>query len=339
MAPPKPLPLLLPTPMALPAPSPASTPTDSAETACVPTTLRLSYKPPAGSGLPGWGLWASALVAVLLTAGLALPRNLRSEMMQAIRNQVTATKSLVQRVSADDAQKMLRLQESAASRESFQPPLSQRGLPSVTGILASGAESDAQVVVMLDGAVQYDSARIASPDRIYFDLYKAQLSPSISQKTVPAEGGLLKGVRAAQNTGGVVRLVLDADGAKDYWAHLLSDPYRLVIDVHTQPMAISNHDLRSDPAGHNGDNSPLEASANHGSQPSLARELGLKISRIAIDPGHGGYDTGTMGPRGLLEKNLCLDVALRLGQMIEENIPNAEVVYTRKDDRHVPLEE
>jgi N-acetylmuramoyl-L-alanine amidase len=84
---------------------------------------------------------------------------------------------------------------------------------------------------------------------------------------------------------------------------------------------------------------PPELSASHESQLSLTRELGLKINRIAIDPGHGGYDTGTIGPHGLLEKNLCLDVALRLGQLIEENIPGVEVVYTRKDDRHVSLEE
>ena len=80
-------------------------------------------------------------------------------------------------------------------------------------------------------------------------------------------------------------------------------------------------------------------SARPENQLSLTRELGLKINRIAIDPGHGGYDTGTIGPHGLLEKNLCLDVALRLDQLIEENIPGAEVVYTRKDDRHVPLED
>jgi N-acetylmuramoyl-L-alanine amidase len=72
---------------------------------------------------------------------------------------------------------------------------------------------------------------------------------------------------------------------------------------------------------------------------SLTRELGLKINRIVIDPGHGGFDTGAKGPQGLLEKDLCLDVALRLGQLIEQNIPGAEVVYTRKDDSHVPLEE
>jgi N-acetylmuramoyl-L-alanine amidase len=72
---------------------------------------------------------------------------------------------------------------------------------------------------------------------------------------------------------------------------------------------------------------------------SLTRELGLKINRIVIDPGHGGFDTGAKGPHGLLEKDLCLDVALRLGQLIEQNISGAEVVYTRKDDTYVPLEE
>jgi N-acetylmuramoyl-L-alanine amidase len=82
-----------------------------------------------------------------------------------------------------------------------------------------------------------------------------------------------------------------------------------------------------------------QGSASYDSQTSLTRELGLKINRIAIDPGHGGHDTGTIGPHGLLEKNLCLDVALRLGQLIEENIPGAEVIYTRKDDRYVGLEE
>jgi N-acetylmuramoyl-L-alanine amidase len=84
---------------------------------------------------------------------------------------------------------------------------------------------------------------------------------------------------------------------------------------------------------------PAELSVSHEGQLSLTRELGLKINRIAIDPGHGGYDTGTIGPHGLLEKTLCLDVAQRLGQMIEENIPGVEVVYTRKNDRHVSLEE
>ncbi len=74
-------------------------------------------------------------------------------------------------------------------------------------------------------------------------------------------------------------------------------------------------------------------------QRSLTRALGLKINRIVIDAGHGGHDTGTIGPHGLMEKDLCLDVALRLGKMIEDKLPGADVVYTRKDDTFVPLEE
>jgi N-acetylmuramoyl-L-alanine amidase len=91
------------------------------------------------------------------------------------------------------------------------------------------------------------------------------------------------------------------------------------------------------PQAPNGQTSADQTRASQ--QVSLARALGLKINRIAIDPGHGGNDTGTTGPQGLLEKDLCLDVALRLGRLIEGNIPEAQVVYTRTDDRYVSLEE
>ena len=74
-------------------------------------------------------------------------------------------------------------------------------------------------------------------------------------------------------------------------------------------------------------------------QSTLTRTLGLKIGRIVVDPGHGGHDTGTIGPTGLMEKDLCLDVALRLGKIIEQRLPGADVIYTRSDDTFVPLEE
>jgi N-acetylmuramoyl-L-alanine amidase len=74
-------------------------------------------------------------------------------------------------------------------------------------------------------------------------------------------------------------------------------------------------------------------------QSTLTRTLGLKISRIVIDAGHGGHDTGTIGPTGLMEKDLCLDVALRLGKIIQQKLPGADVVYTRSDDTFIPLEE
>ncbi len=351
-------------PKPMPAPSPALTGTDSVEATSVPATPRLTYKPLAEFGLHGWGLWAGVLVAVLLSAGLALSGTVPREMMQIMRDQVTAavisplrhtdpgsaigderarfaesSKSQMQSEEADDGWQTAGDRKAVESGGTVESRLSEGATPDVTAIQASSTENDARVVVMLDDAVQYNSARISSPDRIYFDLYKARLSPSVGHKTVPFEDGLLKWVRAAQNTEEVVRLVLDADGAKYYSAQLLSNPYRLVIDVHAQPMAAAESGLSSDAEGHNLGNAALEAGDSHERQLSLTRALGLKINRIAIDPGHGGYDTGAMGPHGLLEKNLCLDVALRLGQLIEENIAGAEVVYTRKDDRHVPLEE
>ena len=72
---------------------------------------------------------------------------------------------------------------------------------------------------------------------------------------------------------------------------------------------------------------------------SLTRVLGLKVGRIVIDAGHGGHDTGTIGPTGLMEKDLCLDVSLRLGRIIQEKLPMAEVAYTRSDDSYIALEQ
>ena len=72
-------------------------------------------------------------------------------------------------------------------------------------------------------------------------------------------------------------------------------------------------------------------------QRSLVRALGLKVNRIVIDAGHGGHDSGTLGPGGIEEKNVVLDVALRTGKLLEERL-GAQVIYTRDDDTFVPLE-
>ena len=71
---------------------------------------------------------------------------------------------------------------------------------------------------------------------------------------------------------------------------------------------------------------------------SLTRVLGLKLGRVVIDAGHGGHDTGTAGPSGFLEKDLVLDIALRLGALIEQRM-GSEIVYTRNDDVFIPLEQ
>lgn len=72
--------------------------------------------------------------------------------------------------------------------------------------------------------------------------------------------------------------------------------------------------------------------------PSLTRALGLKLRRVALDAGHGGIDPGSDGPTGLVEKELALDITLRLGKLLEER-GGIEVLYTRKDDSFVDLHE
>jgi len=272
----------------------------------------------------------------------------------------------------------------------------------VKGVRTWNSADSTRIVVALDNTIKYDAARIASPDRIYFDMYKARLAPDLAKKPLPVSNGLLKSVRVGPNRIGVVRLVLDVDGAHDYSAYLLSNPYRLVIDVHASGTAMANNaqaergpaNAASDPAKSSDPAEPARTapvrevisvnstptpSMNTGttsaamaslptapkssslstksSNPKLAitpppepkptrdgdrsltRTLGLKISRIVIDAGHGGYDTGTVGPHGLMEKDLCLDVALRLGALIQQRLPGAEVIYTRRDDTFIPLEE
>jgi len=79
------------------------------------------------------------------------------------------------------------------------------------------------------------------------------------------------------------------------------------------------------------------AKRNANGDRSLTRVLGLKLGRVVIDPGHGGKDIGTHGPSGLNEKEVVLDVARRLGDLIEERL-GSEVIYTRADDTFIPLE-
>src|SRR5229473_7620611 len=284
-------------------------------------------------------------------------------------------------------------------------------IPRVRRIRAAANGEATRVTIDLEDSVQYASGRIANPDRIFFDLHAAKLMPEVARENIRVDGGLLTAVRVAQNHQGVVRVVLDVEGVKDYTASLTNNPTQLLIDLYgnsgtatvrtakarrreqadgedasagsnsAQNVAARNSNENPLPAPAGNSNSAISGSVaggapaagrNAGStaknlksksakaaasakpelvQPStaplptrdgqstLTRALGLKISRIVIDAGHGGHDTGTIGPTGLMEKDLCLDVALRLGKIIQQRLLGAEVVYTRQSDSFVPLEE
>lgn len=65
----------------------------------------------------------------------------------------------------------------------------------------------------------------------------------------------------------------------------------------------------------------------------------MKFDRVVIDPGHGGHDPGSIGYKGIKEKDVVLSIAKKVGGYINEYLPDVEVIYTREDDRFIELEE
>lgn len=193
----------------------------------------------------------------------------------------------------------------------------------ITGIRHWTTAGYARVALDIGGEVKWDVGQVPNPERIFFDLKDTILARKLVNASIKVEGNSgLKQVRLGQYTRDTSRIVLEVDKGTEYSAFVLPNPYRLIIDVRTvseEPL-----EVRAAKPGSNGEH-------------SLIRALGLKIGRIVVDPGHGGHDTGTIGPKGLLEKDLVLDVGKRLGMLLEERL-GAEVIYTREDDRFVPLE-
>lgn len=235
--------------------------------------------------------------------------------------------------------------ERAATRKSKRAPPTHR--VQVRNIRYWNTKDYTRVVVDLDEKVRFQDARLSNPDRIFFDLFNSELSPVLSGKTFIMEEGLLKRLRVAENRSGVTRVVLEVKNAQDYSVFTLPNPFRLVVDIRAPNASTTAKKRRkpsSAPAGGTtevaGGVPPQSVSPpkpTRDGKLTNIRALGLKLRRIAIDPGHGGYDTGTVGATGLMEKDLVLDVAQRLGRMLQKQL-GAEVVYTREDDTYVPLE-
>lgn len=270
----------------------------------------------------------------------------------------------------------------------------------VTGIRYWSAPDYTRIAIDLEQDVKFASQRIESPDRIYFDLKNTKLASTLVGKSFDVNDGFLKQIRVGQFQSDRTRVVLEVDSLSEYSTFLLSNPSRLIIDIHgKQPVAkaapvkpavvtkapetttksastttkkvVVEADDDDTPAApvkttttaklekaETSDNVPAVVKTTsktkkkatpapepeiRESQPtangdrSLIRALGLKIGRIVIDPGHGGHDSGTIGPNGLEEKDLVLEVGRRLGKLLESRL-GAEVVYTRSDDTFIPLE-
>ncbi|MDQ6704706.1 MAG: N-acetylmuramoyl-L-alanine amidase [Acidobacteriota bacterium] len=213
-----------------------------------------------------------------------------------------------------------------------------------------------RVAIETNGEFRYQSDHIYNPERIFFDLIGAKPRIGGRRLTTREVGdGLLKRIRVAETIPGVTRVVLDLEVPVEITASQLGNPDRLMIELRPAaadpsrgpvalPVLPSPPALKPEPAPQIVPEwaalpaaNPARRTTSDGSR-SLTRALGLKINRVVIDAGHGGHDQGTVGPNGLMEKDLVLDVALRLGKLIEQRM-GSEVLYTRSDDTFIPLEQ
>ncbi len=214
-----------------------------------------------------------------------------------------------------------------------------------------------RVVIDLDKDVKYRQGQLQKPDRIYFDLIGTRVTKALASKSFPVEGDFLKQIRVGQNKPDIVRVVLDFKRISAYNVFWLPEPYRLVVDISGQkprPETLVAEKTprpatppRTTPLTTTTTPTPTRGGADDTAALKLppaptrdgfstARQLGLNVGRVLIDPGHGGRDPGTQSKK-LQEKHLVLDISKRVAKLLEKD--NFEVMMTRGSDVFIPLEE
>jgi N-acetylmuramoyl-L-alanine amidase len=158
-----------------------------------------------------------------------------------------------------------------------------------------------RVVLDLSRGVTYHHEKESKPDRLWINIDNTQLENRLGEKLMTIKDGILTQIKAIQHTPNTVRVMLGLQDASDYRVVHFSDPDRVVVDVFGKPAVPG-------------------------------------FNRIVIDPGHGGKDPGAIGRNGLTEKEVVLDVGLRLKDLIQKNL-DREVLMTRNRDVYIPLEE
>jgi N-acetylmuramoyl-L-alanine amidase len=263
----------------------------------------------------------------------------------------------------------------AASDPPAAPPHASAPAPSIStvrDIKRTVMPEGTRVIIEMDAETSFRAERLENPRRVFFDLKGTRAVPSLVDKTLKFDDNVVREIRLGRHPQAVTRIVFDMEGVETYSVFTLYSPYRLVIDfktatgtagtapapapVFTPPVAPvaslpSTPTSLPDPPPVKIDDPrpatrdprpalplpPAAPAANSDGTFSLSRQLGLGVSRIVIDAGHGGHDPGAQS-NGLNEAELTLDVALRLSRLLQKQ-PGVEVVMTRDTDMFVPLEE
>ncbi len=226
--------------------------------------------------------------------------------------------------------------DGAADNTAPATPQELSKFPHVTGVRHWSSADSSTVVLDLDDQVQYEAHRLSGPDRIYFDLHDTQLAPELSGKSIDIGDTLLNKVRIAQPVAGMTRIVLETKANTSFSVSMETNPYRLLVEVRrTGSLPKPTVNLFPDASR---DRNKLAIVVPPPTKEDLQLRARVPKMRIVVDAGHGGWDLGTVGKRGLLEKDVVLEVAQRLGKLLESRL-GTEVIYTRQDDNYIPLDE
>lgn len=194
-----------------------------------------------------------------------------------------------------------------------------------------------RIVFDLLGPVEITSSQLVNPDRLMIEFRPRGTSlPALTAtrsviSAPPASSGAADRSPSTQ----VIKTVKTSDGlvVNSTTPTEPKSPSAVIAEA-TPP--VTTPPARSSKGKAGGVAAPAKRRSS--SESSLVRVFGLKLGRVVIDAGHGGHDTGSIGPNGLMEKELVLDVALRLGKLVTEQL-GTEVIYTRPDDTFIPLED
>ena len=218
-----------------------------------------------------------------------------------------------------------------------------KDMAKITGIRIGRTDGNVRIVVDSDHPVTYRQFTLANPTRVVLDIQNAWIMPE-AKKNVQVDSPLVLGVRAAQFDEKTVRIVVDTTVGKDGWKVFSLDggKPRIVLDFGRTPKATAGP--KAPPAK---PVPPKPASPKPTPQPTqqkgddaggdvghdISDIIGLKGKKIAIDPGHGGSDSGAIGPTGVMEKNVTMRVSRELKRLLEAE--GATVVLTRTTDTEV----
>jgi N-acetylmuramoyl-L-alanine amidase/putative methionine-R-sulfoxide reductase with GAF domain len=225
--------------------------------------------------------------------------------------------------------------DATAEAEKSVTPQELAKLPRITGIRHWSSADSSTVVLDLEDQVQYEAHRLTGPDRIYFDLHDTALPPEFAGKTIEVGDALLARVRVAQPVSGLTRVVLETRGNSNFSVSLEPNPYRLVVQVRRLG-ADTKSQVNLFPG--QAEKEKLAIVVPPPTREDLQLRAHMPKMRIVVDAGHGGWDLGTVGRQGLLEKDLVLEIAQRLGKLLESRL-GADVILTRNDDNYIPLDE